>query len=467
MNLVNKYRPSYKKTLILLFLAMAFFCALFIIYSRKSIYHYNTNADYAYDFTNSTAIKTELTLKDGILTLPESQALNETAFIKIEVNTSFLGNYFQPIITISSDDTTSTQYIEHGAKGIRYLNISDFINRENRELTFTTDKINLKDQTVVLYEFQNLSFENATILVLAPHPDDAEIAAFGLYAKNKHSFVITITSGDAGPDTYDEIFKQDTVKQYLEKGKLRTLNSITVPLLGGIPYENSLNLGFFDSTLRRMHENDTLVVPSVFTKTSDINTYRKLNVSKLKNGLTGVSNWKSLVQNLKFLLDTIKPDVIVSPYPLIDYHPDHKYTTIALIEALKALNIRKGNLLLYTNHHTVCEYYPFGETGNAVTLPPYFKDGFYFSSLYSNSLSNSLQQDKLFALEAQNDLRLDTEWRFSTKLIKTTTVDIVKNILGRKKDYFKRAVRSNELFFVVPIDKLYSEDVYKKITKAY
>ena len=43
-----------------------------------------------------------------------------------------------------------------------------------------------------------------TMLVLAPHPDDAEIAAFGVYA-NRNATIVTITTGNAGPRSYEAV----------------------------------------------------------------------------------------------------------------------------------------------------------------------------------------------------------------------------------------------------------------------
>ena len=43
------------------------------------------------------------------------------------------------------------------------------------------------------------------MLVLAPHPDDAEIAAFGLYA-NRNATIVTVTTGNAGPRSYEAMF---------------------------------------------------------------------------------------------------------------------------------------------------------------------------------------------------------------------------------------------------------------------
>ena len=88
----------------------------------------------------------------------------------------------------------------------------------------------------------------------------------------------------------------------------------------------------------------------------------------------------------------------------------------------------------------------------------------YFKSIYSNPLSNDLQQDKIFALEDMNDLRLDTEWRSPKGAIKIALKTIKRKYLGPQIDYFRKSVRSNELFFVIPISDIYDKEKLKIIT---
>jgi hypothetical protein len=54
-----------------------------------------------------------------------------------------------------------------------------------------------------------------------------------------------------------------------------------------------------------------------------------------------------------------------------------------------------------------------------------------------------------------NDLRLNTDWRFWDKLLELSYENFKVSLKGQENSYFKRAVRSNELFFIVPINDLY------------
>ncbi|MDY7394015.1 PIG-L family deacetylase [Aureibaculum sp. 2210JD6-5] len=454
---------SLNKILLFIFIVLSLISIYFVIHYRTSIYNYEVNLNYQYDFSNSQATKFDIYVVNNKMFLPNLENKNVTAFVKIEISGTFLSKIFKPSVDLITTQDTITNYFEYNLKGIRYINISELIASGVKEIDLVGNHIKIKDKKVELFVFDNLNFQDSKVLIIAPHPDDAEIAAYGMYAKNNNSFIITITAGEAGSYNYDEVYN-DSVTHYLKKGKLRTWNSITVPLLGNVNYQNILNLGFFNGTLKNMYENDSAIFKSVYGETSEINTFRKQNISDLSNGLTGVSNWNSLVKNLTYLLDTIKPNLIIAPYPLIDSHLDHKYSTIALIEALKKSKKEDGHLLLYTNHHPLSESYPYGESESIVTLPPNFNNELYFTNIYSNSLSTSLQKDKLFALEAMNDLRLDTEWREPKGAIQIALKTIKRKLLGPNIDYYRRAVRANELFFVIPIKDIYDKEKLKIIS---
>jgi len=316
---------------------------IYIIKKWSSIYPYDVTMNYEYNFRESNANITKLNINNGKITLPKLDNIKQSSFLRISVNATFIGKYFEPSITFLYKNKSFTQYFERGSKGIRYINISPLSSKKGTEIKLKGKYISIDDQTVKLFSFKNKNIKKARILVIAPHPDDAEIAAYGFYSSNKESYIITVTAGDAGENKYDEIY-QDKVKQYLKKGELRTWNSITVPLLGGISPEQTVNLGFFDGTLKSMYKDKYSVVSGLYTHTSDIATYRKQNVSNISAGLYGKSDWNSLVGNLEYLLKEIKPEIIVAPYPELDGHPDHKFSSIALFEAIKKAGIKKGDL---------------------------------------------------------------------------------------------------------------------------
>ncbi|MBF0302978.1 MAG: PIG-L family deacetylase, partial [Desulfamplus sp.] len=390
-------------------------------------------------------------------------------------------------------------------------------------------RVLFKDQPIEVILFRNQEITNSKILIIAPHPDDAEIAAFGLYSgqgyysgsspsnrslqsrgnNQKNIYIVTVTAGDAGTYQYDEIYSNRR-NHFLKKGRLRTWNSITVPLLGGVPPENILNLGFFDGTLQKMFDVNPETVKSLYTGISNVKIFRRQNISPLANILEGEANWDSLVTNLENLLNTIEPDIIVAPYPALDRHPDHKFSSIALFEAIKRAaisnknrqykidventdyaadknyerhdnyakhensnyeddahyDIRRGFLYLYTNHFVLNEYYPYGKMGAVISPPPVFEKTIYFKSIYSHLLSPDRQREKILSLEAMNDLRPDTSWRFSGDALNMAFASIKRDIMGKNVSYYRRAIRNNELFFVVPVSDIYNQSVLNRIVGA-
>ncbi len=134
------------------------------------------------------------------------------------------------------------------------------------------------------------------MLVLAPHPDDAEIAAFGLYAY-REATVVTITTGNAGPRNYEAVF-DDVPAMYHFKGRIRLIDSITVPWQGGIPPDRTFNMGYFDARLAEMHDKPTAVIPEMYSPNTDIGAYLKYNLGSLLPKRPRASTWTNLVDDL-------------------------------------------------------------------------------------------------------------------------------------------------------------------------
>lgn len=434
------------------------YLAVKMIKSRASIYPYDVTKDYVYDFNKAKVVVNKIELSGNKIILDDFGNEEKTVFIEVDVKASHLGRVIQPNIELASGETTITQYFEHGVRGVRYINISAFSGEEMRTISIKARHLSIKKSKLKAISYVNDDLEGKKIMVLSPHPDDAELAAYGLYSDSSDSYVVTITAGEAGDFKYDELY-QNKKKHYLKKGELRTWDSIVVPLLGGVPIDHVVNLGFFDLTLPKMYQNRNKDIPGGYTDVYDISTFRKQNISTLSDGLVGGASWNSLVVNLENLIEKVKPDIIVTPYPALDTHPDHKFTTIAMISALKKLRIKKGEIYLYSNHYSSNEYFPYGKTGAVLSLPPIFEHPIYFDKVFSYKLSPDKQRDKIFALEAMHDLRLDTEWRSLSGLVKLTKEKLMTNLRGKENSYYKRSIRSNELFFVINVGDIYDDSL--------
>lgn len=441
-----------------IFLLLFLVFIVFLYRKSQSFYPYKTSESYQYDLKEDYSINY---IQNQEIKLPIEIKDNNTTFMKIEVKSSILGYFVQPYIEIKSKKGLFKQYIEHGGKGQRIINISDI----GYSFTIKGKRLKIKNQKISFSHFKNENLEDKKILFISPHADDAEIAGYGLYSKfAKNTCVVTISAGEKGKFKYRELYT-DKEEQHLKKGQIRIWNALTVPLMAGVPMENIVTLGLFNETLEDMYKDKEKIIPSRILNTDDVSIFTKQNFSPLAEKFESKSTWKALVKNLTHLITEFKPDIIITPYPYIDSHEDHQYSSIACFEALKNLKITEGKLFLYTNHYTDAEYYPYGKIGSIMSLPPKFDNSIYFDKIYSHPLNASEQKDKILAFDAMNDLRPNTEYRFYKRLFADGFTRLRERFFSVEKDYFNRYIRSNELFFVVDIKNLYSEEIYNKITK--
>jgi LmbE family N-acetylglucosaminyl deacetylase len=421
----------------------------YILERRAFGYGYNVKADYAYRFDTVNAKIVTAVEKDGYIEIPKFETSYNTALLEVSLKPCLMSYFSQPEIRLKQNSTIVSEYFECRARGIRYVNITEFLRNEAKKIKADCYRCEFQKHTFRLILFKNLDIRQESVLILSPHPDDAEIAAFGLYSSSKHAFLATITAGDAGKRKYDQLHSNDST-HYLKKGEMRVWNSLTVPLLGGLSVQNVVNLGYFDGTLKTMHDSDKLIVKSRFIGIQDINIFRSKNLSTILDSVKATATWHSLVNDLKVIILKKQPTILITPSPLIDFHNDHKFTTIALLQAMHELNYTKAELWMYTNHYAKPDYYPIGKWGSAISLPPYFHNKpMYFQKIYSHSLSKEDQIDKLYALDAMNDLRLNAEWHSTSGLYKVLKDKITDKFYNEEFDYFRRSVRSNELFFVI------------------
>ena len=408
------------------------------------------------------AISVSLAESTGATTLvwPQAAGTWDTAILGVQVTADPAA--VSPFVDIVSAGTSDRQYFAAGESGERWLNLSFLRGRATPgvEVTMRGEGIAVAAGESSLRLFASSPDLSRSLLVLAPHPDDAEIAAFGLYS-HRRSTVVTVTAGNAGAPTYEAVF-DDPSEQYLFKGRIRVIDSITVPWQGGIPPERTFNMGYFDARLAGMYEKRGEAIPEMYRQNADIGVYRKENIGSLLPKRARESTWENLVEDTVTLLKKVKPAVIVAPHPQLDTHRDHQFTTVALAEAL--LRWKKDvTLLLYTNHAD-SNRYPYGPAGTIMSLPPppaASVGHVRFDRLYSHPVAPQLQRLKLFALESMHDLRYTPTRQY--QLAKGDDRVGAPEKVGSEPDitYLRRAPRSNELFFV------YDEDSFKVMVDTF
>ncbi len=396
-----------------------------------------------YEFSAADSVTNAIRLSriaDGVrFTWPRTGTRWDTALLAVRS----WGAEQDPWVEVSVGEFGIQQHLDPNAVGVRWLNLSGLRQQlaNGAEVIIRTHAVTLDAETTTLRLFNNHLDLQQRILVIAPHPDDAEIAAFGLYADRQAS-VVTVTAGNAGDMNY-RASVSDPAEHYALKGYLRAVDSVTVPWQGNIPPERTANLGYFDGRLDSMYLAPMETFPEVYGANTDVALYRRANLSKLVSGAARSNTWQHLVEDLVEVLRKVNPGIVVMPDPRLDTHPDHEFTSVALDQALEQW---QGSpiFLLYTNHADD-NHYPYGPAGTVVSLPP-GELHVSMQKIYSHPTAHALQIRKLFALESMHDLRLspDEQMTCSSELI-AHRPDYPRI---PEVDYFRRAPRANELFYV-------------------
>jgi LmbE family N-acetylglucosaminyl deacetylase len=381
----------------------------------------------------------------------------DTALLGVDVTAS--ASMAMPFVEIASGSVSERQHFRSGDSGPRWINLSPLrgVLAAGSRVNLRGDGVTIAAGTATLRLFENRLDLTKSILVLAPHPDDAEIAAFGVYA-NRKATVVTVTAGNAGSRSFDAVF-DNVPDQYHYKGRIRVIDSITVPWLGGIPPDRTFNMGYFDARLAEMHDTPAKTIPEMYSPNTDVGSYLQYNIGSLLAKRSRASTWTNLVDDIERVLKKVKPIVIAAPHPQLDDHRDHQFATVALAEAMTRWR-KNVTLLLYTNHADQNRY-PYGPAGTLISIPPPIPQGVRFDRIYSHPVSPDMQRLKLFALESMHDLRPSPSrvyqlTRGHDRLQEPERADPMGGV-----DYLRRGPRSNEIFFV------YTQDTFKPLVETF
>jgi LmbE family N-acetylglucosaminyl deacetylase len=384
-----------------------------------------------------------------------------SGFVDLTLNTTLFGRLTDPCLELQAGDFTDSQYFERGVRGRRFFNITRLLSsgiKPGAIVALRGRRLKWQAGRLSLHLCREGLRTDDRLLVVAPHPDDAEIGAFGLYASTPNSVVVTLTAGDDS-DRFD---RRPGVSVPLARevvARLRVWDSISIPSLGGIPSSHALNLCYPDGRLGDMYADPTREFGSRTGVAVDYSALRRLNATDLLDLAMPHCSWESLVRDLSAVFSRLQPTVIVAPLPVLDPNPDHGLTTLAVCQALRSSGITDVRLFLYMVHNRSTELYPFGPAGSGVPLPPFFgPEAIGCDSFYSFPLSQECQVWKRLALQAMHDLaglpsdelpNNRAEWR----RFKTILGARLRGLSIPPTSYLRRAVRPDEIFFVLNLDQ--------------
>ncbi|WP_300731200.1 PIG-L deacetylase family protein [Pseudomonas sp.] len=371
---------------------------------------------------------------------------DETLIVALKVKSSWLGRFFDPCVQIVGE-TVDTQTFERGVNGLRYLNLT------GNARALAAGDVRLRGRFCrvqgqpALWAFRQPDVRDQRVMVIAPHADDAELAAFGVYSTAKEAWIVTLTAGEIEAQHYQQMGLERAEAARM-KGRLRAWDSITVPRWAGVPQEQCAQLGYFCLQLPAMQAAPDQPMASREADLSDTRLFRQFNTFALPGDEDGAPTWNNLLADLRAVILRARPEVIVLPHPSIDPHPDHICAHDAVMEALNGLAWQPSVVLGYANHLHDNDRWPMGDSGDGITLPPVF-DATQVLEPCCLELTLGQQRDKAMALGMMHDLQ-------PRAALKRRLRRAIQQCLASRKpspygenEFFRKAVRRHELFWVL------------------
>ena len=233
----------------------------------------------------------------------------QTAFLEMEIETTVRGAFSDPFVEVLHGGDRFRQYFERGAVGRRRVNISPLFRRRAVQ---ADDRVTLRGRGLrwraqgMVELFDSPPIDEAKVLVLAPHPDDAEIAAFGMYAqRSSPAWVATMTGGDRGMAKLSSVVPHGQEARW--SADLRVWDSLTIPELGGVPRERCVNFVHPDGALRQMHAQPAVGVGLACEEALSRLTLRARNAAPEFQGGSPTCTWRDVVEDLRRLLEKARP----------------------------------------------------------------------------------------------------------------------------------------------------------------
>ncbi len=398
---------------------------------------YAPGDDYRYDFPED-CLSIPAHIEGGRLHVEAALQGYDTVLLELRLTATWLGRWLDPYVRLGSD----RQDFERGVAGRRYLNLSGL---PVADLAIAPRFCRIEGALRV-HAMRNPDFAEQRLLIIAPHADDAELAAFGQYSRCAEAAIVTLTQGEIEAEAYQRLGLDRAAAARL-KGRLRSWDSLAAPLWGGVEQTRCVQLGYYCLQLSAMAEQPQTPFGSRESAEADVRSVRRHNPLSLPGDKDGQPTWDNLIADLVAVIEHYRPEVLLAPHPELDPHPDHVASTRAVLEACAQSTWQPDTLLLYANHLHDNDRWPMGPAGYGIALPPVFTP-LPGDRLWSPLLSAEQQLDKAMALGLQHDLQ------GALPLKRRLRRWIQQALAGRRwpatgeNEFFRKAVRRHELFWV-------------------
>jgi len=400
--------------------------------------------DYAYDFGEQTR-EAPVSLNGGLLKADCALQGNETLILELQLKSSWLGRFLDPQVELVAGEQADRQTFERGVDGLRFLNLTGLAAPlQAGALRLRGRHCRLSGQPR-LWITPAVELQRRRVMVIAPHADDAELAAYGLYSQADETWVVTLTAGEIEAEHYQQMGLAKAEAARL-KGRLRAWDSIAVPRWAGVAESRCVQLGYFCLQLPAMQAAPDQPIASREADLADIRVFRQFNPFPLPADDDGAPTWHNLLADLRALLEMARPEVLVMPHPQLDPHPDHICAQAAVLEALQGLAWQPQTLLCYANHLHDNDRWPMGDSGDGVALPPQMSIAQAWAPC-SLVLDLATQRDKAMALGMMHDLQPPAPFKRRLRRL------LQRWLAGRRpspygeNEFFRKAVRRHELFW--------------------
>lgn len=375
-----------------------------------------------------------------------------TIVLEAHLRGTMLGHWSDPLVVASGPLSVRRSYVERGVRGLRYLGLgAGPLAKPGEAVALDGRGVRWRPGPARLWIAPALEVRRGATLVVAPHSDDAELAAFGLGGAD--TWIVTVSAGEVGTFGLPG-HVQGSHEEAWARVERRTIDSLAAARAAGVAAERVVMLGYPDGRLTAMRDEPGREHASTALVGRTVEDCRALHRAAVALPAARAT-WSCLVADFRRLLRDVRPRRVVVPHPTLDLHGDHAAAFFAIGEAMLAEGLRDCDLLCYANHRYGARSgnnpQPFGARDGCTPLPWSPGPGPHYAFPLSVPLGEAAANRKLTALAGMCDIAPPPRRRSGpTGALRTAAGRLFHRALTYDLSFFRRNVRPDELFFVLP-----------------